>query len=393
MEGLIDTRLWAPVWYIGYVASSFACIQPGVRVLSWAIMVRLLEQATGWRRLMPLWRSGWLVCLLFAACGPTGSEQVDGEAPGDAGVHLGDLALPDGEIRAATQVSVHVEPAAKITPVVNAIKAAKSSISLTIYILTHDDVIDELIAAQARGVQVRVILEHYPMGGAQLNTEAYNRLSAGHVGVKWASSQFNFTHSKSMIIDGSTLWSMTMNLAQTAPGNREYLLVDTDPLDVSEATAVFEADWTGAAVPALQSLVVSPINARVRLAELINHAKQEIAIEWEELSDQGIGDLLTARLQAGVVVKLIVPSDMGPNTRSRLGLLKYANAQVRTLDDPYIHAKMILVDQQLGFIGSVNATSNSLDNNRELGVVWRNAQVAQTAASTFAADFAKGAAF
>ncbi len=39
---------------------------------------------------------------------------------------------------------------------------------------------------------------------------------------------------------------------------------------------------------------------------------------------------------------------------------------------PYIHAKAFLVDNKILFIWSINFTSNSIDNNREVAVIFIN---------------------
>jgi cardiolipin synthase len=43
------------------------------------------------------------------------------------------------------------------------------------------------------------------------------------------------------------------------------------------------------------------------------------------------------------------------------------------MSSPYIHAKMFLVDGQRAFVGSVNVSDNSLNNNRELGIIFDQA--------------------
>jgi phosphatidylserine/phosphatidylglycerophosphate/cardiolipin synthase-like enzyme len=172
-------------------------------------------------------------------------------------------------------------------------------------------------------------------------------------------------------------------------GNREYLLVDTDGADVAEAEAVFNADWART-MPAVSRLVVAPVTARTHLHQLIDSATQEIDIEWEELSDNDIGFHLQSRARANVTVKIVCPSDVATSSPATVSLLKSLAAsgvQTRTLGNPSVHAKVILVDHNRGFIGSENATMTSLNNNRELGVLWQNASVAGTVASTFNTDW------
>ncbi|MEO8801665.1 MAG: phospholipase D-like domain-containing protein, partial [Polyangiaceae bacterium] len=59
---------------------------------------------------------------------------------------------------------------------------------------------------------------------------------------------------------------------------------------------------------------------------------------------------------------------------------------------PYIHAKAIIVDGTAMYVGSENLTQNSLENNRELGVVTANASAIKTVQAAIDTDFSAGAA-
>jgi phosphatidylserine/phosphatidylglycerophosphate/cardiolipin synthase-like enzyme len=47
----------------------------------------------------------------------------------------------------------------------------------------------------------------------------------------------------------------------------------------------------------------------------------------------------------------------------------FGPAVVRSLKNPYIHTKTMLIDDRVLMIGSINFSTNSLDNNRELSVI------------------------
>lgn len=338
-------------------------------------------------------RAPLLLALLLGACGGA-SGGFYPPPDDDAGVAT-DASLPsdDGggpqQTFTASGLTLHVMPQAGLAPLLGAIRGAATSIQVQTYLLTDDSVTDALIAAKRAGRQVQVILEKSPQGLS--NAEAYGRLQKGGVAVQWSGPGFTFTHSKLMIVDGSAAWVMTMNFSPSAAAtNREYLLVDRDPQDVAEAGRIFDADWTATA-PSVQRLVVSPINARSKLDALISGATKEIAVEWEALSDNALGSRLAQAIRAGVAVKIVVPSDVaGTPTGTLLTALKATGAQVRLLARPEMHAKMILVDRARGYIGSVNGTTNSLDRNREVGVLWSQPEIAGQCGATFDADFANG---
>jgi phosphatidylserine/phosphatidylglycerophosphate/cardiolipin synthase-like enzyme len=297
-----------------------------------------------------------------------------------------DMAMPP--TRFTTAVTLYVQPTSGSTVITSAISGAKTSIDLEMYLLTDNTITSALVSAQKAGRKVRVLLDPNPMGAS--NASAFSTLQNGGVSVQNSNPVFTYTHEKGMIVDGTTLWAMTTNFTSSAfSTDRGFELVDTDASDVAEAEAVFNADWAKAQATAT-NLVVSPITSRGKLDTVIGLATQEIDIEWEELSDQDIGSRLATKIKAGIPVKIIAPSTIaGTATATMLTGLKNTGAQVKLLSSPYVAAKLVLIDRARGFIGSENATSNSIDSNRELGVLWEDATVAAKAASTFDSDFAK----
>ncbi len=305
-------------------------------------------------------------------------------APGDGAAAL-DLAAPPPPGYTASLL-LHVEPDDGIAPVSAAIDGAGKSLDVTVYLLSDNTVVNKLIAAKKRGVAVRVILEQSPM--ADSNATVFQQLQSAGVPVAWGNPAFTYTHEKAIIVDGKALWAMTGNLSAAAfSANREYIAVDSDPADVAEAEAVFAADWARTAATAAR-LAVAPENGRARIDFVLQGATKELDVEWEELSDNDIASRLQAAAKAGHAVKVIAPSGPAPATMNMLSALKAGGVQVRLATKLYMHAKMVLADRARGFIGSENATLSSLGGNRELGVVWQNAQVAQRLAATFDADWA-----
>ena len=71
--------------------------------------------------------------------------------------------------------------------------------------------------------------------------------------------------------------------------NREYLVTDNDAADVAEADAIFKADFAGTrASPPAGKLLVSPVNMRNGLYQLIDSATSTLDFEVEEFYDTGM---------------------------------------------------------------------------------------------------------
>jgi phosphatidylserine/phosphatidylglycerophosphate/cardiolipin synthase-like enzyme len=338
--------------------------------------------------------------LPFALALALGCSGTKLEAPvNDAGTVEPDTGLPpppvdSGVPGATTAVSIIVEPSDNAAAIVAAIQGAKKSVHMTMYLLSSQPVIDALIARKKQGVDVKVVLNKtFPAPGSDNNAE-YQTLLANGVGVVWASSTYQYTHSKSVVIDGASVWIMTMNLTTSSPTqNREFLAVDTDSDDVAEAEAIFQADYAQQKPSVTGKLLVSPINSHSRMLELLGGATKSIDLEGESLSDTQIVGALVAAKQKGLAVRVVV-SDQTPSPAMATAIANLKNAKVPIvkLGTPYIHSKAFVVDGVQAYVGSENFTMNSLDYNRELGmVVAAPAEVAKVA-QTIDADFKKGTA-
>ncbi|MEA3459442.1 MAG: phospholipase D-like domain-containing protein, partial [Chloroflexota bacterium] len=188
-------------------------------------------------------------------------------------------------------VTIFVEPEAGTEPVVEALRGTESSILMKMYLMTEEEVIAELKDAAARGVSVRVMLEENPYGSMD-NQAVSDDLQAAGVEVKWANPTLYLTHEKSIVVDGRMALIMTLNQSHSAfTRNREYGIVTTNPEDVAEATAFFEADWERTA-PQIDEprLVWSPVNSRERVLALIDGTTESLDLEQLLMQDEEVED-------------------------------------------------------------------------------------------------------
>jgi cardiolipin synthase A/B len=291
-----------------------------------------------------------------------------------------------------TSVSIIVEPSDSGSALAGAIRNATASVHMTMYLLTANTIIDALIAARSAGREVTVLLNRtFPTGGDS-NDGVFAQLQAAGISVRWAPSTFSLTHEKCVIIDGHTAWIMTMNATVSAlNGNREYLAVDTDPDDVAEAEAIFQADFAGTAITPSGKLLVAPVNARERLVALIASATTSIEVEAEALSDTAIVGRLANAAENGIAVSVVLADDTpsADETTARTQL-KAAGAQLVIVSDPYIHAKSMVVDGTTAYVGSINFTTGSMTYNRELGVIFDAVTEVQKVLGATRSDFAAG---
>lgn len=295
-------------------------------------------------------------------------------------------------------LQLFIEPEDGVRPITDAIRSARRSVWVEVYILTHTTVINALEDAANRGLDVRVMLEPHPFGSSPVSVQStLEKLKAAGIKVSEANPAFQLTHAKFLLLDGTTLFLLTANLSKSALGgskdatNREYLLEDSEAPDVQEAQRIFSADWSRA-TPALSDpdLLVSPINARIKLLALINSARSSLQIENEEMQDQQIEDALTQAARRGVSIQVVLPAPSGgqDSTAAGVALLRKAGISVRYDKLLYIHAKLMIIDQARAYVGSENISSASLDLNRELGLIVANSNIISALAMTFSSDYA-----
>ena len=316
---------------------------------------------------------------LLAACGSPSRETADSGAASVRSVYT-------------DAVRIIVEPSDDASALVSAISSATTSVHMTMYLLDNVAVMRALEAQRSAGLDVRVVLNESFPGGTGSNANAYDELASFGIAVEWAPPSFALTHEKCVILDGREAWIMTMNLDESsALDNREYLAVDADPADVSEAETIFEADF--AHVPAKVSgrLVVSPVNARPKLVALLAAARRSVELEGEELSDGEVVSALRAAAGEGVAVRVVLSNDApSAEQEQAVSLLTAASVAVVRVSRPYIHAKAIVVDGSVAYVGSENFSAASLDDNRELGLLFDAKGEVQKVDTTILADFAIG---
>lgn len=294
------------------------------------------------------------------------------------------------------QISLIVQPEAGSAPIVEAIDGASKSVWLQIYILTDPAVIEALCRASERGLDVRVLLEEHPFNpgnpNSSLSTNAgvAEALAARGVHVAWTNPNFNFTHAKSMIVDGDTAYVLTYNLTKAgAGGNREFGVINRSPSDVAELKRLFLADSGHELYRSSDpDVVVSPDNARFRILGLMERAKSELVVGVEVISDPEAMALLVGKARAGVSVRVLVggvkkiPANLPP-----IRQLMAAGVPVKHQGKPFLHAKYAIADGREAYVGSINLTTNSLDANRELGLIVRDAEAVSQLQAVFGLDW------
>jgi phosphatidylserine/phosphatidylglycerophosphate/cardiolipin synthase-like enzyme len=273
--------------------------------------------------------------------------------------------------------SLIVMPDDSARPILDAIEAANQSLRIKMFVFSDPALLAAVVAAQKRGVKVRVMLNPARRGGEPENEATRKKLKQASVEVMDSNPAFAVTHEKSMVVDDkiafvkSLNWE-TKNLTET----RDYAVVTTRTAEVKEIIDCFEADWHRKKfdVGKHARLIWCNYNGRDRIAEFIDRAKHTLFVQNERYQDAVIIERLVRAVRRGVKIHLMARP---PHTLKREKLVEGVGG-IRILDDVGVkvhklkhlklHAKMLLADGKRAIVGSINLSPGSFDSRRELAI-------------------------
>jgi len=268
------------------------------------------------------------------------------------------------------------QPADGTAPLVKAIKQAKKSIQIVIFRLDQPEIEHALEDAAGRGIAVHALIAFTNRGGEKnLRRLEMKFLEKGIIVARTANNLVRY-HGKMMLVDGKELYLLSYNFTRLDSRSRSFGIITKNRELVHEAARLIEADTTRQPFTSrCDKLVVSPVNARKRLAAFLKGAKRELLIYDVDVADKQMLQILEERCQAGVKIQII----------GHVGGNKYIIA--RTLRKMRLHTRMILRDGKQVFLGSQSLRRLELDARREIGVIINSPKIVSAMATIFHDDW------
>jgi cardiolipin synthase A/B len=263
------------------------------------------------------------------------------------------------------------------TPILDAIKGAKKSLNIRMFLFTDPGLLNAVIAAKKRGVHVRVMLNPARRSGESENEEARKTLTDAGIEVRDSNPVFDLTHQKSMVVDNEIGFVESLNWEpKDLTMTRDYAVVTTHGHEVAEMVVCFDADWERKEfVPHPESrLIWCPNNGRQRVAEFIDEAKHMLWVQNERYQDQVIIERLVRAARRGVKVRAMAkpPHSLKPEKLIEgvggLRILQDVGVKVHTVKYLKLHGKMLSADGKHAIVGSINLAPGSFDSRRELAI-------------------------
>jgi phosphatidylserine/phosphatidylglycerophosphate/cardiolipin synthase-like enzyme len=275
------------------------------------------------------------------------------------------------------------------------IDSAQVSVHIASFEFNLPRVADALIAAKARGVDVRWITDDengLAIDGNQ-NRGQFTRLMAGGVEVK-DDVRSSLMHNKFWIFDRQITWTGSTNI--TVNGiykQNNNVIVIRSP----EIAAIYEREWEelwtgqlGRRAPSTMNnqwailngtpiqVIFSPEDgALINLIALLNDAQSSIRFLAFSFTDYPMAEAMISRAQAGVDVQGVFETFGSNSTHSELRTLWCAGLQVRQDgNDGFLHDKVIVIDDSIVVTGSLNFSTNADENNEENIIIIDNPEIA-----------------
>ncbi|AMG83585.1 MULTISPECIES: cardiolipin synthase [Microbacterium] len=303
-----------------------------------------------------------------------------------------------------------------------AIRTAQEYVHVEFYILQSDDSTDNFFRAleevAARGVAVRVLLDHWANRGKPRYRQTIARLN--DMGAEWhlmlpvqplkgkMQRPDLRNHRKLLVVDGNIAFLGSQNITDSTynlPKNIRRglhwvdLMVRLDGPVVLSVNAIFLSDWYSETDVVLEEIDISHANIgsgdldcqvvpsgpgfevennlRLFLALLYAAKKQIMIVSPYFVPDEALLLAVTAAVDRGVEVQLFV-SEEGDQAmvyhaqRSYYEALLRAGVRIWMYRKPYIlHTKSLTIDDEVAVIGSSNMDMRSFGLNLEVSMLVR----------------------
>jgi cardiolipin synthase len=329
-------------------------------------------------------------------------------------------AMPIAGDNGATLISDYQE---SLDAMADAIRQAKQYVHVEFYIFQSDAATDNFFRAleevAARGVPVRVLLDHWANRGKPNYRRTLRRLKA--MGAHWhlllpvqpLRGRYQRpdlrNHRKLLVVDGTVAYMGSQNVTDSSYNLRKNirrglhwvdLMVRVEGPVVASINAVFLSDWYGETDEVLSDEIdlfsVTPgpgdldcqivpsgpgfdfeNNLKLFLGLLYAAKERIVIVSPYFVPDEALLLAVTTACQRGVVVELFV-SEEGDQAlvyhaqRSYYEALLRAGVKLWMYRRPYIlHAKGITIDSEVAVIGSSNMDMRSFGLNLEISLLVR----------------------
>jgi phosphatidylserine/phosphatidylglycerophosphate/cardiolipin synthase-like enzyme len=351
----------------------------------------------------------------------------------------------DPDLQFDAKVTPFLFPNSGGIPIFDTLEKATKSVYITMYELTNTNLYGLLQDLQESGVKVTILLEKNPLGYSTLASDAKKMKAVIDAGgeVRFIGgdlSRYTYVHAKYCIIDEKTVivtsenW-VTDNLngkvvenAEDGKGNRGWGAIVESKDYASYMMKVFENDYsmeygdvitfedylpnveaasiyyqkssdtyTTSTYAARVTPAMSPTSSLDATYYYIDKAtsrvysqQQSITSSYLDFNKESPLKHLATQASNGLDVKFILNSavDTEEAKKSVAQINMTSKIKAAAMSKPYVHNKGVISDNT-AFVSSVNWTTTSFTDNREMCIAISSKDVADFYAAAFTIDFDK----
>ncbi len=274
---------------------------------------------------------------------------------------------------------------------VEAINDARLSVDLAVYDLNLWSVRDALIAAQRRGVAVRMVAE-----SDNLDEREFQDLSAAGIPIL-GDRREGLMHHKFVIIDRQEVWTGSMNFTTNGSYRNDNNLLRVRSARLAESYLVefeemFVHDRFGADSvadtphPALKidgtpvEVYFSPDDGVAdRLVALIRGAETSVYFLAFSFTSDDIAQALVDQARQGIAVAGVFEADqVGSNRGTEYPRLRSEGLDVHLDGNPrFMHHKVFIIDESIVALGSYNFSASAERRNDENILIIQDSELAE----------------
>ncbi|MGM0902476.1 MAG: cardiolipin synthase [Bacillota bacterium] len=341
----------------------------------------------------------------------------------------------DAPLTRDNSVEIFTDGRVKFERLLKDIQTAKHHIHIQYYIIKKDNlgkrIRDTLIEKAKEGVKVRVLYDELGSRGLSRRFFEDLRKAGGEVEIFFPSKfrlvnfRLNYrNHRKIVIVDGQTSYIGGFNIGDEYLGLNPHFGYWRDThlriqgtsvhaiqtrfiLDWNQASYSHDIDYHPGLFPkpdnnghvGIQIVTSGPDSEWSQIKngyiKMISLAKKSILIQTPYfIPDASLLDTIRIACLSGVDVKIMIPNK--PDhifvywaTLSNVGELLKAGAKVYIYDNGFLHAKTVVVDEEIASVGTANIDIRSLNLNFEINAFIYDKKIAKDLSNTFEHDVSK----
>jgi phosphatidylserine/phosphatidylglycerophosphate/cardiolipin synthase-like enzyme len=277
------------------------------------------------------------------------------------------------------------------------INAAQNSIHIASFEFDLTPVAEALIAARARGVDVRWVTddEHGLEADEEPDRGQFAMLKEAGIEVR-SDDRSALMHNKFWIFDYHTVWTGSTNITGNGIFRQDNNVI---VIHSPELALIYESEfqemWDGQFGPrspsqiARQSIMINGSQIWViftsedpaleqAIIPIVNFASRSIRFLTFSFTDYPLADAMVKRAQSGVNVAGVFEKVGSDTDAAELRTLDCGGVPVRQDGNPgFMHNKVIVVDERFVITGSLNFSTNAEESNDENVIIIDNPDIAQ----------------